>query len=123
MAGNKTGQKGKGAKSKPSKENVPPSASQIPGTGVLDSKATKSTARERARWTDATDAIMVTTLRAQKAEGNMTDNASWKSDAWTACERALAGSEAISGGCHKTAKICNTRWTAVSKLPPYCSLF
>ncbi|KAJ7754222.1 hypothetical protein DFH07DRAFT_1029627, partial [Mycena maculata] len=75
----------------------------------------KKSEKVRAIWNTTTREILIDTLGAQKAEGNQTDNASWKSDAWTACAEALTGTEKGpngSGGPPKTAKMCGTRWVA-----------
>ena len=56
--------------------------------------------------------LLVAELKAQKAAGNQTDNANWKSDAWTAVSQKLAGSETVSGGGRKSAKACTTRWVS-----------
>lgn len=95
------------------KENTDP----IPGTGIIiptDSEKPKT--RDRARWTDHSDLLMLGELKAQERQGNQTDNAGFKSDAWTACAAVLAGTEVTSGGCAKTAKSCSTRWTSVCSL-------
>ncbi|KAJ7145419.1 hypothetical protein C8R43DRAFT_953475 [Mycena crocata] len=94
------------------KENIAPA-----GTTVLTpaTAAAKPAKAPRAVWNTATVAILIDTLLAQKAEGNQTDNAAWKADAWTACAEALAGTESGpngSGGPPKTAKMCSTRWVA-----------
>ncbi|KAL0950208.1 hypothetical protein HGRIS_010200 [Hohenbuehelia grisea] len=63
----------------------------------------------------ACDEILITTLLKQRDEGNQTDNAQWKGDAWTATANALAGTELNSGGCRKTASACNSRWNALKR--------
>jgi hypothetical protein len=102
-------------KDKKNKENLPPP----PGTGQIDFAAptgvpAAATVKKRAKWTSATDSILIDTLKAEKATGNQTDNASWHADAWTAAEKALDGTELVSGGAKKTAKMCQTRWGGVS---------
>ncbi|KAJ7694691.1 hypothetical protein B0H16DRAFT_1751044 [Mycena metata] len=91
------------------KENQAP-----PGTSVMavNGKPVKQS-KPRAVWNALTVQVLIATLIARKAEGNQTDNASWKPDASTACETALAGTETGpngSGGPPKTAKMCATRW-------------
>jgi hypothetical protein len=83
------------------------------GSNKENKPAKDTAARSRAKWNATCDAILVTTLKVQKVQGNQTDNAGWKSDAFTAAERALAGSEKQSGGAKKTAKACSVRWGAV----------
>ncbi|KAF7366241.1 Myb-DNA-bind-3 domain-containing protein [Mycena venus] len=93
------------------KENDAP-----PGTSVLaiNGKPVKAS-KPRAVWNKLTVQVLIATLLAQKAEGNQTDNSSWKPEAFNACAKALAGTETGvngSGGPPKTAKMCMTRWTA-----------
>jgi hypothetical protein len=87
----------------------------LPGTSVLAING--KPAKPRAIWNKLTVQVLITTLLAQKAEGNQTDNSSWKPEAFNACVKALVGTETglgRSGGPPKTAKMCMTRWTAVS---------
>ncbi|KAJ7593603.1 hypothetical protein C8J56DRAFT_1043411 [Mycena floridula] len=65
---------------------------------------------KRAQWNSNCDSILVAELLAQKDQGNQTDNAGFKSDAWTAVEKKLAGTEMFSGGPRKTAEQCSTRY-------------
>ncbi|KAJ7582423.1 hypothetical protein C8J56DRAFT_1055479 [Mycena floridula] len=63
---------------------------------------------KRAQWNSNCDSILVAELLAQKDQGNQTDNAGFKSDAWTAVEKKLAGTEMFSGGPRKSAEQCST---------------
>ncbi|KAJ7760868.1 hypothetical protein DFH07DRAFT_957399 [Mycena maculata] len=65
---------------------------------------------KRSRWNTDCDAILIAQFIAEKAAGNQTDNAGWHQAAFTACAKALAGSEKKSGGAVKTADACMTRW-------------
>ncbi|KAJ7194982.1 hypothetical protein GGX14DRAFT_677828 [Mycena pura] len=94
------------------KENVGPPGAAVFGSSKAPVPKPKG---RRAQWNQTTLGIMLDTLAMQKQAGNQTDNASWKPDAYTACEIALAGTEAGlngSGGPPKTAKMCQTRWGA-----------
>ncbi|KAJ7477796.1 hypothetical protein B0H11DRAFT_2234474 [Mycena galericulata] len=98
------------ARNDTNKENETP-----PGITVL-APAGAQPEKQRAIWNAATRAaILLDTLGTQKAEGDQTDNTSWKSDAWTACAEALKGTEKGangSGGPRKMVKMCSTRWSA-----------
>ena len=69
---------------------------------------------KRAVWNSSCDAILIETLEKEKADGRMTSNSSWHSAAWIEAEKALAGTEEISGGIKKTADSCHNWWAAVS---------
>ncbi|KAJ6574519.1 hypothetical protein B0H19DRAFT_1230425 [Mycena capillaripes] len=93
------------------KENQSP-----PGTAVftVGGKPAKSSS-PRAVWNTATVQNLLDTLKQQKADGNQTDNASWKLEAFNAASINLAGTERGpngSGGPPKTARMCSTRWVA-----------
>ncbi|KAJ6594787.1 hypothetical protein B0H19DRAFT_1247426 [Mycena capillaripes] len=93
------------------KENDAPPGSSVLAVNGKPVKASKA----RAIWNKLTVQVLIATLLAQKAEGNQTDNSSWKPEAFNACAKALAGTESGlngSGGPPKTAKMCMTRWTA-----------
>jgi len=47
---------------------------------------------KKAKWSSSDDATLIATLHAERAKGNQADN-SWKATTWTACEKALVGSE------------------------------
>jgi hypothetical protein len=64
------------------------------------------------KWSRDDEAILVQTLRLQKVSGNWKGTTPKKS-AWTACEKVLAGSEAVSGGGPKTLVAIKNRWQRV----------
>jgi hypothetical protein len=64
------------------------------------------------KWSRDDEAILVQTLRLQKASGNWRVTTPKKS-AWAACEKALAGSEVVSGGASKTLVAIKNRWQRV----------
>jgi hypothetical protein len=63
-------------------------------------------------WSKYDDVIFIQTLKQQKALGNWGDN-NPKKIAYTACEAALIGSEAKSGGGPKTEAPLRNRWQRV----------
>ncbi|GLB45524.1 putative myb/SANT-like DNA-binding domain containing protein [Lyophyllum shimeji] len=69
----------------------------------------KNPVPKKAKWSSADDATLIATLHDERAKGNQADN-SWKASTWTACEKALAGSEVKSGGAHKKASGCRDHW-------------
>lgn len=69
--------------------------------------------KSSSKWTDADDATLVQTLTKEKADGNWGDN-NPKKCAWTACEKALRGSEEASGGAPKLEASIKNRWQKVS---------
>ena len=69
---------------------------------------------KRAVWNSSCDAILIETLEKEEADGQMTSNSSWHNAAWIEAEKALAGTEGISGGIKKTADSCFNQWDAVS---------
>ncbi|KAJ2927944.1 hypothetical protein H1R20_g9141, partial [Candolleomyces eurysporus] len=69
----------------------------------------------RAVWSATDDGTLIATLGDQKANGRMTSNSSWHSDAWVAAEKALEDSEKASGGAKKTSSSCHHRWTNLKK--------
>ncbi|KAJ7101911.1 hypothetical protein C8R44DRAFT_887706 [Mycena epipterygia] len=82
---------------------------------VVTDPGAKPTKKVRARWNLTTDTILLSTLEDEKREGNQTDNAAWKAEAFTHAAEDLAGTETGAngtGGPAKTAKMCATRWGA-----------
>jgi hypothetical protein len=69
-------------------------------------------------WLRKDEATLIQVLKQQKALGNWGDN-NPKKIAWTACELALAGSEAKSGGGRKTVVVIKNRWQHVRSLIPW----
>ena len=65
-----------------------------------------------AKWSDADDALLVATMTTQKADSYWGDN-NPKAVVWTACEKALAGSEKESGGAPKNIGVLKSRWQKV----------
>jgi len=72
----------------------------------------EQTGGENSKWSEADDALLVETMTLQKAEGGWGDN-NPKPIAWTACEKALAGSEKESGGARKGITVLKSRWQKV----------
>lgn len=72
-------------------------------------------AKSSTKWTDADDAVLVTTLTKEKAKGKWGDN-NPKKVAWAACELALQGSERQSGGAPKIGNSLRNRWNKVSTM-------
>ncbi|KAG5640940.1 hypothetical protein DXG03_006596 [Asterophora parasitica] len=70
---------------------------------------------KKAKWSSANNATLVMTLQAEQDRENQADN-SWKASVWTTCEKALAGSEVLSGGAPKKAKGCQDHWGKVCSL-------
>ena len=65
-----------------------------------------------AKWSSANDATLVETFRAEKLNANWGDNGP-KPVVYTAAERALKGSESISGGGPKDIQAIKNRWQKV----------
>ncbi|KAJ7348037.1 hypothetical protein DFH08DRAFT_960400 [Mycena albidolilacea] len=63
-----------------------------------ENKAPDGTGPKRAPWRTTSDAKPIGQLSAEKAAGNQTNNAGWHQAAWTACGKALEGSEKGDGG-------------------------
>ena len=81
---------------------------------AIENKDPAAPVIRRAKWNSSCDGLLVECLEKEKVNGRMTSNSSWHSDAWTAAEKALSGSELHSGGGPKTADSCQNRWTTVS---------
>lgn len=64
------------------------------------------------KWSDADEATLVYTLASEKAKSNWGDNGP-KKVAWGECEKALKGSEKVSGGSPKTQQSIKNRWQRV----------
>ncbi|EKM76254.1 hypothetical protein AGABI1DRAFT_131571 [Agaricus bisporus var. burnettii JB137-S8] len=67
---------------------------------------------QNAKWSSSCDATLIDTLKIEQAKGNQADN-SWKACVWTACEKALEGSEVISKGALKRARGCQDHFTVL----------
>jgi hypothetical protein len=68
--------------------------------------------KEKTKWTSADEALLIEVLTREKAKGTWGDN-NPKPIAFTACETALAGSEAVSGGSVKGIQAIKSRWQRV----------
>jgi hypothetical protein len=77
--------------------------------GKAKAKDKDRTTGSSATWTSADEVILVQTLKEAKAEGDWGDN-NPKKNVWTTCERALVGSEKISGGAPKNQGAIKNRW-------------
>ena len=71
-------------------------------------------ASQRTSWNSVCDAILLESLGREQADDRMTSNGSFHDDAWKAAEKALAGTEAHSGGVKKSADSCKYHYTLVS---------
>ncbi|GLB43985.1 putative myb/SANT-like DNA-binding domain containing protein [Lyophyllum shimeji] len=68
---------------------------------------------KKAKWSSADDATLVATLHEEQAKGHQSDTG-WKAVTWAACQKALEGSELISGGAPKKAKGCHDHWNLLA---------
>lgn len=65
-----------------------------------------------ATWSSADEKVLVQIMKQAKADGDWGDN-NPKKNVWTDCEKALAGSEKISGGAPKNQGAIKNRWQCV----------
>ena len=72
-------------------------------------------AKSSTKWTNADDAILVTTLTKEKANGKWGNN-NPKKVVWAACKLALQGSERQSGGAPKIGNSLRNQWNKVSTM-------
>jgi hypothetical protein len=77
-----------------------------------DKDKDKCAASSAATWSPADETVLVQTLKQAKADGDWGDN-NPKKNVWTDCEKALAGSEKISGGGPKNQGAIKNRWQRV----------
>jgi hypothetical protein len=75
---------------------------------------TKTSSKDKANatWSRNDEAILVRALKKAKDDGQWGDN-NPKDVAWNACVAALHGSEKVSGGAPKNAKVVRRRWQRV----------
>lgn len=73
----------------------------------------KKTRNQRTNWSTADDSKLISTLATAKAAG-LQSATGFKPTAWTQCEEALRGSEAVTGSGPKTKEACRTRYQKVS---------
>jgi hypothetical protein len=68
--------------------------------------------KPKATWTRDDETTLVRTLRKAMKEGKWGDN-NPNGVAWTLCVGALSGSERVSGGVAKNARVIKRRWQRV----------
>lgn len=98
---------------------MPPKRKPRASKNATENTTTKKPPKKKAKWTSSNDAILVETLKTEQAKGNQSDNG-WKASVWTACEKALAGSEVKTSSGVKNAKGCQDRWSgqvSISDIP------
>jgi hypothetical protein len=80
---------------------------------VNDTRTVTSKDRTTAMWSCDDEATLVRALKKAKDDRKWGDN-NPKEVAWTVCVVALSGSETVSGGVAKDAKVVRRRWQRVS---------
>ena len=88
---------------------------------LIFSDGTMEGKKDKVKWSQANDAMLLQTLTAKKSEGHWGDN-NPKPPVWAECTRALAGSEKRSGGIAKRADAIKSRWQKVFHIFSYCAL-
>lgn len=76
--------------------------------------------REKVKWSQADDTLLVNTLASEKNKGSWGDN-NPKGPSWIECVKALAGSEKQSGGISKRPDAIKSRWQKVCTVLSYCT--
>ena len=78
--------------------------------------------KDKVKWSQADNALLVHTLNAEKNKGSWGDN-NPKDPIWMECVNKLAGSEKKSGGVAKQKDAIKSRWQRVCLLIPYCMYY
>ncbi|THU75873.1 hypothetical protein K435DRAFT_813945 [Dendrothele bispora CBS 962.96] len=105
----------KGSKNKPRDPSAPSQQKKTPAKKHSASSNTQdiTPAPKHAIYSNDDNKTLMEVFLDQKAEGRQTSNGNWKTPALTAAVKALAASEATSGGAPKTASSIRDHWKEV----------
>ncbi|THV03724.1 hypothetical protein K435DRAFT_851512 [Dendrothele bispora CBS 962.96] len=114
----------KGSKNKPRDPSAPSQQKKTPAKKHSASSNTQdiTPAPKHAIYSNDDNKTLMEVFLDQKAEGRQTSNGNWKTPALTAAVKALAASEATSGGAPKTASSIRDHWKELKADENQCVL-